>query len=42
MRARLAKLRRRPKLLFLFTVAYLAWSLVPVLLAVRFSFNEGR
>ena len=42
MRTRLAKLRRRPKLLFLFTLAYLAWSLVPVLLAVRFSFNEGR
>ncbi len=42
MRTRLAELRRRPKLLFLFTLAYLAWSLVPVLLAVRFSFNEGR
>ncbi len=42
MRTRLAKLRRRPKLLLLFTLAYLAWSLVPVLLAVRFSFNEGR
>lgn len=42
MRRRLARLRRRPVLLALITLAYLAWSLLPVLLAVRFSFNEGR
>jgi len=32
----------RPRFLFLFTAAYLAWSLVPILIAIRFSFNEGR
>lgn len=33
---------RRPWLLALFTVGYLAWSLLPVLVAVLFSFNAGR
>ncbi|MCC6224614.1 MAG: ABC transporter permease [Thermoleophilia bacterium] len=42
MKRRLARWRRRPVLLALITLAYLAWSLVPVLLAVRFSFNDGR
>jgi spermidine/putrescine transport system permease protein len=32
----------RPRFLFLFTLAYLAWSIVPILVAVRFSFNDGR
>jgi spermidine/putrescine transport system permease protein len=33
---------RRPWGLALFTLAYLAWSIVPILVAIRFSFNEGR
>ena len=33
---------RRPWGLALFTLAYLAWSVVPILVAIRFSFNEGR
>ena len=32
----------RPRFLLLFTVLYLAWSIVPILIAIRFSFNEGR
>jgi spermidine/putrescine transport system permease protein len=32
----------RPRFLALITVAYLAWSIVPILIAIRFSFNEGR
>ena len=32
----------RPRFLPLFTLLYLAWSIVPILIAVRFSFNEGR
>jgi spermidine/putrescine transport system permease protein len=32
----------RPRFLFLFTLVYLAWSIVPILVAVRFSFNDGR
>jgi len=32
----------RPRFLLLVTLAYLAWSIVPILIAVRFSFNEGR
>ncbi|MGH3013377.1 MAG: ABC transporter permease [Gaiellaceae bacterium] len=32
----------RPRFLFLFTLLYLAWSIVPILVAVRFSFNDGR
>jgi spermidine/putrescine transport system permease protein len=32
----------RPRFLFLFTLAYMTWSIVPVLLAVRFAFNDGR
>jgi spermidine/putrescine transport system permease protein len=33
---------RRPRFLQLITVLYVLWSLVPVLLAVRFAFNSGR
>lgn len=33
---------RKPRFLLLFTLAYLAWSIVPILVAIRFSFNEGR
>ena len=33
---------RRPRLLGALAWLYVAWSLVPVLLAVRFAFNEGR
>jgi spermidine/putrescine transport system permease protein len=32
----------RPRFLALTTWIYIAWSLVPVLLAIRFAFNEGR
>ena len=32
----------RPRFLALFTLLYLAWSIVPILIAIRFSFNEGR
>ncbi len=34
--------RRRFSLLGLITLAYVAWSILPVLIAVLFSFNEGR
>jgi spermidine/putrescine transport system permease protein len=33
---------RRPRVLAAITVFYLAWSLLPVLIAVMFSFNDGR
>lgn len=33
---------RRPRVLAGVTVLYLAWSLLPVLIAVMFSFNDGR
>jgi spermidine/putrescine transport system permease protein len=32
----------RPRFLVLATLVYLAWSIVPILIAIRFSFNEGR
>jgi spermidine/putrescine transport system permease protein len=32
----------RPRFLVLFTALYLVWSILPILIAVRFSFNEGR
>jgi spermidine/putrescine transport system permease protein len=32
----------KPRFLALFTLVYLAWSIVPILIAIRFSFNEGR
>ena len=32
----------RPRFLALTTWIYILWSLVPVLLAVRFAFNSGR
>jgi spermidine/putrescine transport system permease protein len=32
----------KPRFLVLYTLLYLAWSLLPILIAVRFSFNEGR
>jgi spermidine/putrescine transport system permease protein len=32
----------KPRFLPLFTLLYLAWSIVPILIAIRFSFNEGR
>jgi spermidine/putrescine transport system permease protein len=32
----------RPRFLGFVTVAYILWSIVPVLLAIRFAFNEGR
>jgi spermidine/putrescine transport system permease protein len=32
----------RPRFLVLFTALYLVWSIVPILVAIRFSFNEGR
>ena len=33
---------RPPRILIGVTIAYLAWSLIPVLIAVLFSFNDGR
>ena len=33
---------RKPRVLAAVTVAYLLWSLLPVLVAVLFSFNSGR
>jgi spermidine/putrescine transport system permease protein len=33
---------RKPRVLMLITLLYLAWSLLPVLVAVLFSFNAGR
>jgi spermidine/putrescine transport system permease protein len=32
----------KPRFLVVFTALYLVWSLVPILIAIRFSFNEGR
>ena len=32
----------RPRLLRLFVVGYIIWSLVPVLIAIQFGFNDGR
>lgn len=31
-----------PRVLRLFTIAYVVWSIVPVLIAIQFSFNAGR
>ena len=42
MRARLANPWGTPRVLRVVTILYVVWSLVPVLLAVRFAFNEGR
>lgn len=33
---------RKPRVLALVTAAYLLWALLPVLVAVMFSFNAGR
>jgi spermidine/putrescine transport system permease protein len=33
---------RKPRFLFLFTLLYVVWSIFPILIAIRFSFNEGR
>jgi spermidine/putrescine transport system permease protein len=41
-RAWLANPWGKPRWLAAFTVAYLAWALVPVLIAIQFSFNAGR
>jgi spermidine/putrescine transport system permease protein len=32
----------KPRFLVLVTVLYLVWSIVPILIAIRFSFNDGR
>ena len=42
MRARLANPWGTPRILRVVTILYVIWSLVPVLLAVRFAFNSGR
>lgn len=42
LRRRLANPWGRPRFLALITFLYMVWSIVPILLAVRFSFNEGR
>jgi spermidine/putrescine transport system permease protein len=41
-RRRLGNTWGRPRFLVLVTLAYFAWSLLPILIAIRFSFNEGR
>ena len=42
LRAWLANPWGTPRWLRLGTIAYLVWSIVPLLIAIRFSFNEGR
>jgi spermidine/putrescine transport system permease protein len=42
LRSRLGNPWGRPRFLIVLTILYVLWSLVPVLLAVRFAFNEGR
>jgi spermidine/putrescine transport system permease protein len=42
LRGRLGNPWGRPRFLVVLTIAYVLWSLVPVLLAVRFAFNSGR
>lgn len=42
MRARFANPWGRPRWLKAITIVYVLWSLAPVLLAVRFAFNDGR
>jgi spermidine/putrescine transport system permease protein len=42
LRTRLSNPWGRPRFLALTTWLYILWSLVPVLLAIRFAFNEGR
>jgi spermidine/putrescine transport system permease protein len=42
LRDRLANPWGRPRFLALTTWVYIAWSLIPVLLAIRFAFNSGR
>jgi len=32
----------KPRFLVLMTLAYMVWAIVPILVAIRFSFNEGR
>ncbi len=32
----------KPRFLLLITLAYMVWAIVPILVAIRFSFNEGR
>ncbi|HYY76283.1 MAG TPA: ABC transporter permease [Gaiellaceae bacterium] len=32
----------KPRFLVVLTLAYMAWAIVPILVAIRFSFNEGR
>ena len=42
LRERLSNPWGRPRFLAITTWVYIAWSLVPVLLAIRFAFNSGR
>jgi spermidine/putrescine transport system permease protein len=42
LRRRLANPWGRPRFLALITFLYMVWSIAPIVLAVRFSFNEGR
>jgi spermidine/putrescine transport system permease protein len=39
--ARLTDPWRKPRILFAFTMVYLAWTLVPLAVAIAFSFNNG-
>lgn len=42
LRARLGNPWGRPRFLVVATIVYILWSLLPVLLAIRFAFNSGR
>ena len=42
MRAWIANPWGKPRFLALFTWLYVVWSIVPVIIAVAFSFNDGR
>ena len=42
LRRRLANPWGRPRFLALVTLLYMVWSIAPIVLAVRFSFNDGR
>jgi spermidine/putrescine transport system permease protein len=42
LRDRLSNPWGRPRFLAVLTWVYIAWSLIPVLLAIRFAFNSGR
>lgn len=42
LRGRFANPWGKPRFLRIFTLGYIAWSILPVLIAIQFSFNDGR